>query len=375
MGNLFDYLKSRGDLSLEEAPFNDVDSLILARLSNLPFDGIVPGNLDSIISVGAASERFFQSGEAEKKVILRADLRLLREVAVNKRFAQMGLCGYTNQIDIKVEKQFAAMIIRIGPQLSFISFGGTDLSLTGWKEDFNMSFCTPIPAQEEAVCYLNQAATSMPGKFIVGGHSKGGNLSAYSSSFCETQVQERIIAVYNMDGPGFNASILESNGHRRIAEKIKTFIPHSSVVGMLLQHEEDYYVVRSTQIGLMQHDLFSWEVENDHFVYVDQVTHGSKFIDRTLKTWLSSLSLAEREEFVDGLFSILEETNATTVRELSSNWHKNARVVLKSIRNLDDDMRQNLAQTLGLLGKAAKQAVQLTMPRLLPREQRQDQKP
>ena len=42
MANLMDYLDWRGDLTLEISPFNEVDALILAELSFVDFDGIVP---------------------------------------------------------------------------------------------------------------------------------------------------------------------------------------------------------------------------------------------------------------------------------------------------------------------------------------------
>lgn len=363
MANLFDYLRKRGNLSLKEAPLNDIDALILARLSNLPFDGIVPENFANSISISQACHLLLQSDEALKNVIMRADIRFAEALRNCERFAKLTMCGYTNQLDTKAEKQFAALVIRIKPELSYVSFRGTDLTLTGWKEDFNMSFCTSIPAQEEAVRYLNQVALELPGAFIVGGHSKGGNLAVYASSFCQQAVQTRLVAIYNLDGPGFNSNVLDSPGYARIANKVKTFIPQSSVVGMLLQYEEDYMVIQSRQIGLMQHDLFSWEVDGDQFVYLDEVTGRSKFIDRTLKTWLASLSLEEREQFVDTLFAILEETQATTLRELTANWQKNAAIVLRSIRELEDEMRQNLSHALGLLVRAARQTVQTRVPK------------
>ncbi|NMB02161.1 MAG: DUF2974 domain-containing protein [Firmicutes bacterium] len=377
MANLFDYLASRGGQSLQEASLNDVDALVLARLSNLPFDRIVPEDLQNTITLAEASRLFFQSEEAIEKAFFRADLRFLEKASSCTRFSQMDLCGYTNQIDVQAEKQFAAMVIRISPALSFVSFRGTDLTLTGWKEDFNMSFCTPIPAQQEAVRYLNWVAQGLTGELIVGGHSKGGNLSVYASAFCEPQVQRRIKVIYNLDGPGFDASVLASDGYARISTRVKTFIPQSSIVGMLLQHEEDYYVVHSRQIGLMQHDLFSWEVDEDQLVYVDEVTGRSKFIDSTLKTWLASLSLEEREKFVDTLFAILEETNATTLKELTANWHKNAGLVLRSVRELDDEMRHNISHSLSLLFKAVRQNAQLNVPRprlLLRTSQTEDDK-
>ncbi|MCK9527009.1 MAG: DUF2974 domain-containing protein, partial [Limnochordia bacterium] len=283
------------------------------------------------------------------------------------RFSKLGLSGYTNQVDPDAEKQFAALVIRVLPQLSYVSYRGTDLSLAGWKEDFNMTFCTPVPAQVDAVHYLNSVADAIPGTLYAGGHSKGGNLAVYAAAFCRPEIQERVAFVHNHDGPGFDSCVLESDGYGGIAERVKTFIPQSSVVGMLLQHEEDYYVIRSTQVGLMQHDLFSWEVDRNHFVYLDEVTDHSKFVDRTLKSWLTKLSPEQREQFVDTLFAILEETKASTLKELTLNWHKNAGIVLKSFREMDDEMRHNLSQALGLLFEAAKQNVRRNLELNRPR--------
>lgn len=357
MANLFDYLKWRGDLSWEQTPLNEIDSLILSRLSYLPFDGIVPSSFTEVISVSDAAKQFLHKEGAAEQLIMKTDLPFLQEVANSDRFNKLGLCGYTNQVKLDEEKQFAAMVIHLLPDLSYVSYRGTDLSLAGWKEDFNMSFCTPVPAQIDAVAYLNNAAEEVPGTLCIGGHSKGGNLAVYAASFCRPDIQDRIRFVHNHDGPGFDSCVLESDGYQRIVEKVKTFIPQSSVVGMLLQHEEDYYVIRSDQVGLMQHDLFSWEVDRDRFVYLDEVTEKSKFVDRTLKSWLTQLSPEQREQFVDTLFSILEETNASTLKELTLNWHRNARIVLRSFREMDDAMRHNLAHALGLLFEAAKESV------------------
>ena len=41
MANLLDYLDWRGDLTVEQSPFNEVDNLILAELSFVDFKGVV----------------------------------------------------------------------------------------------------------------------------------------------------------------------------------------------------------------------------------------------------------------------------------------------------------------------------------------------
>ena len=42
MANIFDYIQWR-DLSIEKVEFNEIDNLILARLSYFPLDGVVNG--------------------------------------------------------------------------------------------------------------------------------------------------------------------------------------------------------------------------------------------------------------------------------------------------------------------------------------------
>ena len=158
---------------------------------------------------------------------------------------------------------------------AYVAFRGTDDTIVGWKEDFNMAFTPEIPAQRYAADYLQQAAAALAFRpLLVGGHSKGGNLAVYAAVFCGEAIQKQIRAVYNNDGPGFYASLLELPEHRRIAGKITTLLPESSVVGMLLEHEEAYQVVRSTQIRLMQHDGFSWQVLGRRFRAPDGACRG-----------------------------------------------------------------------------------------------------
>ena len=122
-----------------------------------------------------------------------------------------------------------------------MAFRGTDGTLVGWKEDFNMSFADAVPAQLHAVEYLNRAA-ALPGVLRLCGHSKGGNLAVYAAAFCEPDVQERIAAVRSFDGPGFQQAVTEREAFHRVIDRVRTYVPRASVIGLLLEHEEDYTV-------------------------------------------------------------------------------------------------------------------------------------
>ena len=221
-----------------------------------------------------------------------------------------------------------------------------------------MGFLPTVPAQREAAEYLCAAADAFSAVPLrVGGHSKGGNLAVYSAVYCGEDVQNRITAVFNNDGPGFHTSLLGLPEHQRIAARIQTILPESSVVGMLLEHEEDYQVVRSSQIGLMQHDGFSWQVLGTHFVHLSGLTGGGKLIDETLRKFIGGLSQEQRIQFIDALFEILTCTDAETLTDLKEGGFRTVYSMFKTVRGLDKDTRSALSGTLGLLVRSGAKSI------------------
>ena len=255
---------------------------------------------------------------------------------------------------MKTQTQFSAITFKLTEDTYFVVYRGTDNTLVGWKEDFNMSFVCPVPAQTLAVEYLEMIAKQFDGKIIVGGHSKGGNLAVYAAAFCDPEIQERITMVYNYDGPGFTENVLAEEGYKRICGRIKTYVPQSSVVGMLLGHEEKYTIVHSSNpTMLLQHDTYTWDIRRNKFVYLETVTNSSKFIDSTLKGWMSSLDSARREKVVDTIYNILLQTKAKTIKDLSKNWLATSNKIVKSLITLDDDTRKIVLEAIGALVQCA----------------------
>lgn len=365
VANIFDYLEWRGDLRFDQAPFTCVDDLILCRLSYVPFDGVVPPlGEGGAIPLRRAAERLLSPAFARQTEAMWArDRDLLRALAASARFGEMPLWGYVNDVDADEQKQFSALCALPGDGTGFAAFRGTDNTLVGWKEDFNMGFATPVPAQREAVSYLCQAVERGPASWRVGGHSKGGNLAVYAAAFAPAPVQERLLWVQNNDGPGFDGGVLEGPGYRAVRERVHTYLPQSSVVGMLLEHEEAYTVVHSGQVGLMQHDLYSWEVKGPGFVCLDEVSASSKFIDKTLKDWVAGMSREERATFFDTLYQLLAGTQAKTVGELSGDWLHSAGAVLQSLKNVDEDTRRLMGQVMGGLFRSARENLRTARPR------------
>ena len=303
MANMFDYLAWRGDLSLSQSPFLDVDSLILSTMSYIFFDGIVSESLEERITIREMVERFLSRPQTEWKLRVPEDEKLLRALKESERFSNMELCGYVNKLDFQTEKQFAALTVLLGDGTIFVVYRGTDYSLVGWKENFNMCFMDDVPAQLDAVAYLVKAAEAFPTLSLrVSGHSKGGNLAVYGASMCPHQVQERIIAVYNHDGPGFRETVLEREGYQRILPRMKTFLPQFSVVGMLLEQKGESIVIRSNEYGIMQHEPYSWEVMGADFIKQTDLTEKSYFLDQTVSLWMNGLTEEQRELFIDTIY-------------------------------------------------------------------------
>ena len=375
MADLFDYLDWRGDLTLAQAPFNEVDNLILAELSFVDFGGIVsePGT-GGAISLREAAERFFARVPADQPIdmgVLVPDAipLLLRKIADSQRFREMRLSCYVDWLDTEQAVQFSALTVETGDGLYYIAFRGTDDTLAGWKEDFHMACMEEIPAQRMAVDYLKTVARQYPRRRLrVGGHSKGGNLAVYAATFAPASIQRRIQSVWSNDGPGFHRSILDSAEYARIAERVVSIVPKSSVVGMLLEHDEDYIVVDSSEQGLLQHDGFSWSVLGDHFVRLNDVTRQSRLNDRALKEWIRSMPLDQREKFVEGLFQVLSASGAVTLTDLKEESLKAAGAMIRAMKDMDKDTRDAVLYAVKVLirsnAKVLREELQQEMEKL-----------
>lgn len=346
-----DYIKWRGDLTFDESPFNDVDNLILSHISYTDLDGIVPdpGTKDTILLKDAA-EAFFDINDEDElsksKSFIASAPFILRQAAGTKRFGEIELSNYVNHVNVDKEKQFAALHARIGKNLHFIVFRGTDDTLIGWKEDFNMCVLRPVPSQEESVEYLNKTAGNLCGKIILGGHSKGGNLAIYSAVNANKRVRKKILSIYNNDGPGFDKKMLKSQSYQEIKPLIKSFVPEFSFVGMLLEHDDDYTVVKSSQTALMQHDAVSWQVMGAEFVTADSLSKASVRLNRIILKWLSKIENEKKSELVDTLFMIISASGAENLSDIGTEKLKNVASMIKTISHLDRETKRLLIELI-----------------------------
>ena len=354
MSNIFDYLLWR-DISMDLLPFNEIDNLILARFSYFPLDGFIKN--EEKVTIHELYERYV-NGKMRGRILQPEDPNLFKALAKSTRFSNFLVTRYINKFVPEEEKQFAAVTILFSnSNTMYVSYRGTDSTIVGWKEDFNMSFSDVVPAQKEAVAYLNSIAKEFKKRdIIVGGHSKGGNLAVYSSTFCDEKVQNRIIAIYNNDGPGFHNSVINCDNYNKILNRIVTYIPQTSIIGRLLEHKEKTIILKSTQTGIMQHNLYSWQVLADKFIK-DELTYSSEVIDKTITNWLKEISPDQREVFINTLFEILSATNASTLPQISDKWFSSAKTMLKTYKNLDSKSKEIMIEALNALLKIGKSSM------------------
>ena len=342
MGNINDYLISKGDLSLKESKFNEIDSMILARISYLRFDKIEIEEKESLESISSKmkdlpNEEFLYNGDKE----------LITNLGQSKRFKDMVVTDYIKTNDKEAEKQFGAVTIHISEKEMYISFIGTDSTIYGWKEDFNMAFMDDVPCQIAGKEYLERIAEKYPDKKIrVGGHSKGGNVAIYSAITANKEVKNRIIKVYNYDGPGFSKEFLKKYENDDFIDKMETYIPQDSIIGRILNHKEKITISLSKEKGIYQHDLYSWQVDKTDMIKSEENTSVSEDFNKLGDEWLETTTPEQRKIFIDAVFELFYSTDANTFGEMKKSLSTNISKILKKYRELDEKDRQIITEMI-----------------------------
>lgn len=351
MNNVFEYLKNEGNRSFQELCFGPVDALVLTQLTYLNYDVAFAGvqQEGQLISLSGINP-FARSGNLFKDIrAAKENEQLFKLFVTSVRYKDIFLSCYVNDVDPSVEKQFAAVVFTLPDGTDFVSYRGTDMTIVGWKEDFNLTYLSPIPAQTEGVHYLNRVAEFSNRPLRVGGHSKGGNLAVYSASKCNAAVKERIIEVYSLDGPGFRPEFLADPEFLEMKDRIKKYLPQSSIVGMLMYSQENYTVIKSSKFGIYQHDLFNWQIEKANFIYVESIGDTSLFFDKTIAEWLTKLDDTKRQVFFDTLYKLIKQTKVRTLSEFNAEKRKAVMAMLQAAKDIDSDTRKFVLKTLASL--------------------------
>ncbi len=317
MATILDYLDWRGDIPLcEGAPLNEVDAVILSRFSNLPFLKVYHTKVETVGSLCRVMKRF-----SREEFQRDGDVPFVKKLAESPRFADLYVTDYVKDNDPELEMQFAAITIHLPDDTLFLSFCGTDSTLLGWKENFNMSFRDDVPAQCAALSYAARALKDYPDTKAIytGGHSKGGNLAAYAAVCLPKAYRPIVKGVYSCDGPGFSKEFIADHDFDELADRIHTFLPTSSMVGRILEHVEKYETIESSAENLLQHDLYTWQVMGPKLIRSEGSSNGSEIFYNGVRHLVEETTPKQRQFILDGLYSIATARNASTPKEIQQN--------------------------------------------------------
>lgn len=357
--NIVQYCKKFGDDGFDVRPLGEVDSLIFCELSYLNFTGIL-GDEEPKTTLSELFER-----ECERLIfdtlLPNSNKKLINAIIPKKRFGEVKAGYFCELNDEEREVRFAAVTFLLPDGTAYVAFRGTDVTLLGWKEDFNMGFKRKIPSQQLAVDYLEKVAERIEGDIIIGGHSKGGNLAVYSAVKCSPSVKNRITAVYNHDGPGFHDALPESSQYEKMEDIVHKTLPHDSLVGVLLHHTENYKVVVSKSVLILQHNPFAWDVKNEfEFTELKSTTQNSRRADRTLKKFMAETDQKTLEKFVNALFAVIDGSGAEKLPDFKKHTFKKIGNMKRAFKALPEEdrilLKKHGALLLKLWIKAAKKS-------------------
>lgn len=365
MNHMNDYLAWRGDLGFDERPLNEADALVLSCLSYLDFTGFVPGVGEGGVSLSTACQGLLAEvgGDVSSRVRSLAPLdgEYLRQLASSRRFGDLVLHDYVDEIDERSSLQFAALCATLPDGDEFVSLRGTDSTLVGWREDFMLSF-TVTEAQRRAEAYCTAVLRGLaPGRgAFLGGHSKGGNLVSFAALSCPGELRPLIREAYSFDGPGMAPEVMAQSPAELLGRRFHHVCPAYSVIGMLLSRPGDQHAfVRSDGSGMLQHDPMTWEFLPGGLARAEGLDNDARRVDDAIASWVAQIDLGNREEFVGELFDALGAGGATTFDEVLQ--PPSVQAVLAAAVSISDQsrelVRQLVASTMDAYRAAAEERV------------------
>ena len=352
--NMIDYIGWRGDITFREKGINDIDNLIFSELAYTDMRSFYKTDDDYSMTVAEIYDAYKRDGIDQSKM-MNDPLPVLREAACSERFKNVRVYWYRDVTNADMQTQFAAVTFVYREDEAYVAFRGTDNTVIGWRECFNMSYLSETPGQNKAVEYLNMVGRLFDGALYIGGHSKGGNFAVYASAFCDDEIKKRIVRVYSNDGPGFLSEVSDSEDYLSVVDKIRKVVPESSLVGNLLDDKVTNNYITSRAKGFAQHDPYTWNVFGARFEVSKKQDNASVFVKDTLSRWLSSLNDENKKIVVDTVFGTLDDMGVKSFSELGENIFATIITLFKSVSKIEADSKAYLQSTVKKLVKAGRE--------------------
>lgn len=285
-----EYIEQFGDVSFDERPFCDADAIALCEIVYMPIELAVTERFtDEPVTLAKAAEELFRINNYKNKklglFITAAPGKKIMKMSKTKRFGEMKITAAKALYSKNPAIQFGAFTFIMPNGNNIIVFRGTNDDIAGWKEDADLFCRKKSPSYDLANEYLCNAAEYLEGNFTICGHSKGGNIALYIALTCSEEIRKRICGVYNNDGPGYyNHEIFKTGSYEEILPHYRHIIPSSSLIGVLLAHDYDFIAVKSNKhIGLLQHDMGTWQIKDGAI----EAVYSNDKVSKTMDLWLA----------------------------------------------------------------------------------------
>lgn len=346
MANINSYVEHYKNFNFDEVLLNEVDALIFTQLAYINFNFTLPKQQKFAISLANLHEYY---GNNSDSPLMKSAINLLNSIKDTKRFKDIKAYNYEKIVND--DMQFSALTFSLPDKNKiFIAFEGTDTSIVGWKEDLQMVYQFPVPAQTKAIEYINRISNFTFNQIYLGGHSKGGNLAMTAAMYAKSLIKRKIVTVYNFDGQGFLETQYRSKEYQEMSNKLKMFVPSDAVVGLLLHHNEDFNVIKSSRKGIIQHDASTWEVFGGMLVR-DQLSSKSKKLELDIQNLIDEMTLIERHNFVFNIFSVFDKVGIKDTTQIKLTKLNQVIQLIKELTNIDKKTKDKLLEFIKIMSK------------------------
>lgn len=364
MADLFDYLNWRGDLTFEQTPFCKIDGIILAQLVYINYTGLVSSDFKSQIELS----RLWDSLKSARDFTARCDMgpmvsahtpELLESASKTARFSSLKVCAYSELYDRQRNEQFAAVTFILPDKQAVFAFRGTDDTVVGWRENFNLGYLPKIPSQVQALEYISAAHKALKSKYILTGHSKGGNLALHTAVYADSKIRKKITNIYDFDGPGFSQDFYNKPEYIEIKDRLTIVYPEQTIVGMIFHRPRHFEVIKSDKFAVYQHDPFNWHVTGCNFENANDVSRESKIFHKSLNNWIETMSVEQKEKFISSLFIVINASGYERFSELTKNVVPASARMIKCLSGMEPDMRDAIFNSIRELSKVVRAEIPL----------------
>lgn len=357
MASIRGFLKQNGNKSFLDFPFCEADLIVIALLSYCNYEqSSITKNKDLYNSF--TNIRDFMDENTKKRITNNffkpnEFLSFLEIFNKSSRYDDVKLGFFEENRSNRNEIQFFGLTFFIDDKF-FVTFRGTDRSVVGWQEDFDLVLKDVIPSQEEAKNYLFKMVNLLKKPVYVLGHSKGGNLAYFAYYFNDINVQDMVIKVYNLDGPGFKFDTKKL--YKKNKEKLVKIVPHDDVVGILLNDPSELIICKSSEVNVNAHDLLTWQFDffNKYktLTRTKELTIYSETLRITINEFIKEIGIDNVKDVKRAIFEIVKINKVKDVIYIYE-------AALKNIHNGLTEMRRENPEQVKQMEQLIKQFLKL----------------